>query len=97
MEEKLSSLELRVQAVEKGQGLSHETEMALKAYQQQTVSKLMKVRDLLLSPDSADAKQVTQERDAALEENKKLKKEIEKLNYRVKHLTRSLEAEEKKH
>ena len=97
MEEQLLNLEQRVQAVENGQGFSNETEMALRAYQAQTAAKLIQVRDLLLSPDNADSTQVTQERDSLMEENKKLKKEIEKLNYRVKHLVRNLENEEQKH
>jgi ABC-type transport system involved in cytochrome bd biosynthesis fused ATPase/permease subunit len=96
METQLSNLEQRVEAVEKGQGLSHETEQALRAYQAQVVEKLIRVRDLLLHSDSADATQAIQERDEAREENKKLKKEIEKLNYRVTHLVRALEVEEKK-
>jgi hypothetical protein len=97
MDEKISSLEQRVEAVERGQGLSRDAELALRSYQSQTVAKLIQVRDLLLSPDNTDASQVSKERDAALEENAKLKKDIEKLNYRVNHLVRSLEAEEMKH
>lgn len=96
MEAQISTLEKRIEAVENGQGFSHETELALRAYQSQTVEKLKVVRDLLLSADSADSTQVTQERDTALEENKKLKKEIDRLNYRVKHLVKALDEEEKK-
>lgn len=97
MEEQLSSLEQRVKAVEQGQGHSEETEKALRAYQVQMSEKLRRVRDLLQAESGAgDSSEVARERDAALEENKKLRKEVERLNYRVKHLVRALNEEENK-
>ena len=94
MEEALSNLEKRVEAVEKGRGYSQETEAALRAYQLQTVTKLKQVRDLLLSEDNINSSQIAKERDGLKLENEKLKKEIDKLNYRVKHLVRSVEQAE---
>ena len=43
-----------------------------------------------------DIAKITQERDAALEENAKLKKEMDRLQYRVQHLIKALNAEESK-
>eukprot|EP01038_Epipyxis_sp_PR26KG_P009979 gene9979-13424_t len=70
-------------------------EKALKSYQKQILEKLKPIRDLM-AEEGGDISQVKQERDEAINENKQLKKDIERLNYRVKHLIKALNEEENK-
>ena len=59
------------------------------------VGKLKVVRDKITA-EGGDGTALRKERDAALVENEKMKKEIEKLNYRVNHLIKELNAAESK-
>ena len=60
---------------------------ALAEYQRQMLARLVVIRDALVSGDG-DVTFVVKERDALREENAKLKKEAEKLNYRIAHLVK---------
>ena len=51
------------------------------------------IRDKI-SAEGGDGMALRKERDAALAENERMKKEIEKLNYRVNHLIKELNAVE---
>ena len=55
--------------------------------------KLKLIRDKI-SAEGGDGMALRKERDAALAENERMKKEIEKLNYRVNHLIKELNAAE---
>ena len=55
--------------------------------------KLKLIRDKI-SAEGGDGMALRKERDAALAENERMKKEIEKLNYRVNHLIKELNAVE---
>ena len=52
------------------------------------------IRDKIIA-EGGDGTALQKERDAALAENESMKKEIEKLNYRVSHLIKELNAAEK--
>ena len=58
------------------------------------VGKLKVIRDKIIA-EGGDGTALQKERDAALAENERMKKEIEKLNYRVSHLIKELNAAEK--
>eukprot|EP01039_Chlorochromonas_danica_P001609 gene1609-1757_t len=70
-------------------------EVAIKKYQQQMLIKLKTIKNALLV-EGGDVTSIRQERDAAVTENIALKKEIERLNYRVRHLIKALNEEEGK-
>ena len=53
------------------------------------------IRDKITA-EGGDAIALRKERDAALEENERMKKVIERLNYRVNHLIKELNAAESK-
>lgn len=65
----------------------------LHEYQVQLLSRLRSVRDALVA-DGGDIGLIKEERDNLQAENLKLKKEAEKLNYRVNHLVKELKAAE---
>lgn len=62
-------------------------------YQTQLLDRLKCIRDALAA-DGGDFGQIKEERDILQAENLKLKKETEKLNYRVNHLVKALTAAE---
>ena len=80
-------------------------ENALKEYQLQVLSKLKELRNLMINdsntnsdiPGSTSSSILKDERDAAVAEVKLLKKEVDKLNYRIRHLVKALNEEESKH
>jgi uncharacterized coiled-coil DUF342 family protein len=102
-ESKMKALEERIVSLESNSdndslsnrkgASSTEVEVAVKAYQKQMLSKLKQIRDSL-NEEGGDIQSVTKERDQLLQENKQLKAEVEKLNYRVRHLIKSLNEEE---
>jgi hypothetical protein len=100
-ENRMSSLEAKLLALEGSAvsgGSNEAVENALKAYQLTMAQKLRAIRDAMIAENgsSESLSKVISERDGALAENAKLKKEIERLNYRVNHLVKALNAEEAK-
>jgi chromosome segregation ATPase len=95
LEERISKLELEATKGPVSDNLSV-AEEAVKAYQIQLVDRLKEIRDAIKNEDG-DIVQIRNERDAAISENKKLKIEIERLGYRVRHLIKNLDEEERKH
>jgi vacuolar-type H+-ATPase subunit I/STV1 len=96
--DKLIELESRMTSLEANQNSTTANQSAdeiLVLYQSQVASKLKLIREKLLA-EGADIDKVREERDAMASENKLLKKEIERLNYRVNHLVKSLSEEESK-
>lgn len=91
IEERLVALESTTPAGDN----SAAVEAAVRAYQSQILGKLKDVRNALMS-EGGDVVTIKAERDAAVAENAKLRKEIERLNYRVRHLVKALEEEENK-
>lgn len=73
-----------------------ETEKVLNEYKLQMLAKLKVVRDTLIM-EGGDIQGIRNERDQAIKENIALKKENERLNYRVRHLIKALNEEEEKH
>jgi len=71
-------------------------EEAVRSYQVQILTKLKAVREALAS-EGGDITTIREERDKAVQENALLKKEIQRLNYRVNHLVKSLNDEEARH
>ena len=59
----------------------------LKAYQAKLLSRLKEIRE---SIGDGDAGAIKKERDAAIDENTRLKKELERANYRINHLIKEL-------
>lgn len=108
-ENTLRSLEERVLAVEASakcnatSGVSDEDKVsiAIKAYQIQMLNRLKEIqaameREQSGSSASGDVLKIIAERDMALAEVKKQNTEIAKLNYRVNHLVKALNEEERK-
>lgn len=101
-ENRMTSLEARIVELEKsaasgnsGENSQAEVELAIKKYQYQMLGKLKAIKEALVS-EGGDAASLRQERDEARTENAALKKEIERLNYRVRHLVKALNEEEAK-
>jgi uncharacterized protein YlxW (UPF0749 family) len=90
---KIESLESRLSALESAQG-STSSDTSLLMYQAQTLEKLKIIRDQLQTNGTDD--KIREERDAAVARNKELEKEVSRLNYRVNHLVKALNAEEQK-
>ena len=67
---------------------------SLHDYQVQLHQKLVNIRNLLVS-EGGDISEVRAERDLYLAENAQLRKETERLNYRVQHLIKALDVAEK--
>jgi len=65
------------------------TNEALAEYQAQMLVRLRGIR-AAMTAEGGDIVQVTAERDQLAAENKKLRKDMEKLNYRVQHLIKAL-------
>jgi len=74
---------------------SEAIDAALQAYQSQLLVKLKQVRETLIA-EGGDIATIRQERDSALLQNAALKKDNERLQYRVKHLIKMLNEEESK-
>ena len=92
---KLTLLEYRLAEVErsnkeKSKVNSVVDNTALMAYQRSMLTRLKAIRSALGNEGGGDVGAITRERDALLEENKKLKADNDKLNYRVMHLVRSM-------
>jgi len=95
-EDRLKTIEDRLLAVElTGVAVTStaDVELALHQYQKQILGKLKEVRDKI-SEEGGDIATIRKERDDAISQNALLKKEVEKLNYRVQHLVKALNAEE---
>ncbi|RYH16845.1 hypothetical protein EON65_29440 [archaeon] len=99
-ENRMTSLEARIAELEKsavsassGDNSHVEVELAIKKYQHQILGKLKAIKEALVS-EGGDSATLRQERDDARAENAALKKEIERLNYRVRHLVKALNEEE---
>lgn len=94
IESKLNELE----AANASGGSNEAVENALKTYQAGLADKLRNIRDAMIAEagSTESLSKVIADRDNALAENAKLKKEIERLNYRVNHLIKALNAEEAK-
>lgn len=91
---KLTLLEFRLAEVErtnkeKAKVSSVVDNTALMAYQRSMLTRLKAVRSAL-GNEGGDVGAITRERDALLEENKKLKADNDKLNYRIMHLVRAV-------
>jgi len=98
-ENRMNQIERRITLLESG-GASDESsndfgEQALKKYQLDLLVRLKAIREKITVEGDLDS--IRKERDVALDENIKMRKEIEKLNYRVKHLVKALNEEESKH
>ena len=98
-EKKIADIERRIGIIESGGsepvqgGAPGEIDAALTAYQQVILERLKVIRDKIAAEGDFDA--MKRERDNAITENQNMKKEIMKLNYRVKHLVKALNHEEK--
>lgn len=95
IEDKLLELEKSAVAPSSDAGSAQAVEVAIKKYQQQMLGKLKAIKDALQA-EGGDVVTIRQERDAAQAENAALKKEMERLNYRVRHLVKALNEEEAK-
>ncbi len=97
-EDRMKTIEERLVALESTAAPADNSaavEAAVRAYQSQILSKLKDIRQSMMA-EGGDVGTIKAERDAAVAENAKLKKEIERLNYRVRHLVKALEEEENK-
>jgi hypothetical protein len=96
-EERMQSIEERLAAVEalNTTSTSAADSQALLQYQKQILAKLTAVRDQM-KMEGGDITTIKRERDEAVAQNAIYKKEIDKLNYRVNHLIKALNAEEAK-
>jgi len=74
---------------------SKDIEEALRTYQKQMLSKLIDVREKLVN-EVGDYSKLQTERDSLHLENVALRKESERMNYRIKHLIKALNIEESK-
>ena len=97
---RMSAIETKLSAFESSRGRKTDEQGtdacndAVLDYQTQLLQRLRSVRDALAA-DGGDIGSIKEERDALKAENTRLKKDAEKLNYRVQHLVKSLnEAEE---
>ena len=97
-DDRMKSIEERIVALESTNAPVNNTaavQEAVRAYQIQVLEKLKDIRQSLAS-EGGDVVNIKAERDAALAENAALKKEVERLNYRVRHLVKALNEEESK-
>ena len=92
---RMSALEGKIADLEASRGNgTNKTETAasseaLITYQTQILGKLVSIRDAFLV-EGGDVTQISAERDQFQAENVKLRKEAEKLNYRIQHLVKAL-------
>ena len=99
VEQHMSQLEQRLKNVEMNSSSTATNntaiEKALHAYQSQVLLKLKAIKSAITA-EGGDISKVREERDHALVENDKLRKEIERNNYRINHLIKALELAESK-
>lgn len=97
-ENRMSSIESRLLSIEKTSVSSNSegVQEALSEYQNQILEKLKGIRSSIVE-EGGDIAKIKEERDAAVTENAKLRKDIDKLNYRIQHLVKALNVEESKH
>ena len=76
-------------------GNNSKNDNGLLVYQKQVLQKLKMIRETLVS-EIGNVAEVKESRDVAVTENVKLRKEIEKLQYRINILINSLNEEEEK-
>lgn len=88
LEQRLASLEVETKELG-GQSQQGITGASLVEYQKVMLERLLAIRSAL--QEGGDAAFVAKERDALKEENAKLRKDIERLNYRVSHLVKHVE------
>ena len=96
IEAKLMELEKSAVSASTGSPSQEAVELAIKKYQQQMLGKLQAIKEALVA-EGGDVTSTRQERDEARAENAALKKEVERLNYRVRHLIKTLNEEEAQH
>ena len=75
---------------------SSQVEEALRKYQEQLLTKLLLIREQL-NAEVGDIAELRSKNEVLLAENSKLKKESERMLYRIQHLVKALNAEEAKH
>lgn len=75
---------------------SSQVEEALRKYQEQLLTKLLLIREQL-NAEVGDIAELRSKNEDLLAENAKLKKESERMLYRIQHLVKALNAEEAKH
>lgn len=95
LENKILNLEISSVNAQGGNHKADAVEAAVKAYQKQILDRLKDARQAFIA-EGADIVTLRRERDAALEENKTLKKENERMMYRIRHLIKALNEEEKR-
>ncbi len=95
-EDRMKNIEERLIALESPSKSAAAVETAVRTYQSQILGKLKDIRQTLVS-EGGDVATIKTERDMAIAENAKLRKEIDRLNYRVRHLIKALDEEEQKH
>lgn len=91
MADRVAEMEQRLVALEaesKEFGKVEPAGETLILYQAQMLERLVEIRGALAVAGGGDSSLVTKERDALNEENARLKKDIEKLNYRITHLVK---------
>lgn len=96
--DRISMIEKQITALQASAVVQNDlqiAEAAVQTYQAQLLPRLKEVR-AALEQEGGDIVSVKRERDAAIEENKKLKKEMQRMEYRIKHLVKSLNEEEAK-
>jgi hypothetical protein len=97
---RMTLLENRIDELEVSSGKKHDltdnssSSGSLHDYQVQLHQRLVNIRNSLAS-EGGDTSQIREERDLYFAENVQLKKEAERLNYRVQHLIKALDAAEK--
>jgi len=69
--------------------------VGLATYQKQVLTKLKGIRETLVS-EIGNVSEIKESREVAVSENAELKKEVERLKYRIQILVKSLEEEEAK-
>jgi regulator of replication initiation timing len=69
--------------------------VGLATYQKQVLMKLKGIRETLVS-EIGNVSEIKESREVAVSENAELKKEVERLKYRIQILVKSLEEEENK-
>ena len=99
-EQLVSDLERRVTLMELGSASVDSRKASdneeMRGFKLNILTKLKTIRDKLVS-EGGDPEQLKKERDEALAENIKMKKEMEKQAYRIKHLIKELSLEEAMH
>ena len=97
VEQRMNSLEARISALE-SESSGAAPDQALQQYKQTILGRLKQIREVLASDAGLGMVDpaVVEERDVLRKENERMRRETEKLKYRVAHLIRSLNEEEQK-